>query len=461
MKGDAMGRAVTWRLRAAVLGVGLAVLAGAARADDDPKPDARPADGDEALKAELLKLNRAAGKDDPAAAVRGLVKDKAKGKKAVALGLAMQKAAAGADKPFNFRGSYVLGRAAHYLKEYPAAEAFLKDAVGAAARIESGPKLLQAYDGLIDLYWDRKRFADVVEVCEQFVELKGPREVDAAKPFVLERLVQAKARMGRTDDALKVAEGLIQLDEGGWYFVQLKGYVLREAGRYDQAVEAYLESLDRLDAAKGLEPEVRDRMKDRTRYILSGLYVDAGDIDKAARQLQTLIKKDPDNPTYKNDLGFIWADHDKNLEESEKLIREALDLDRKRKEKAKEEGRVDEVTESAAYVDSLGWVLYKQKKYEEALPLLKKAAADEDEGNHLEIWDHLGDCLMALGKKDEAVAAWQKGLTMEDLGRRDIERRKKVEQKLRDAGVEPKAKPKPAPEAADPKKDAGAKKDRD
>ena len=60
-------------------------------------------------------------------------------------------------------------------------------------------------------------------------------------------------------------------------------------------------------------------------------------------------------------------------------------------------------------------MLYKQKKYQEALEPLKKAAADEDEGNHLEIWDHLGDCYLALGQKKDAIAASGEGA--EDGGR--------------------------------------------
>ena len=103
-----------------------------------------------------------------------------------------------------------------------------------------------------------------------------------------------------------------------------------------------------------------------------------------------------------------------NLEESEKLIKEALDLDKKEKEKLKKDGKIDEVTPNAAYLDSLGWVLFKQKKYKEALEPLKQAAADDDEGAHLEIWDHLGDCHMALGQRKEAIAAWEKGLKFED-----------------------------------------------
>ena len=136
-----------------------------------------------------------------------------------------------------------------------------------------------------------------------------------------------------------------------------------------------------------MKAELKDRMKDRTRYILTGLYVDNKDIEKAAKELQTLIKRNPDNPTYKNDLGFIWCDHDMNLEESEKLIKEAIGLDKKEKEKLKKDGKIDEVKPNAAYLDSLGWVLFKQKKYKEALEPLKQAAADDEDGSHLEIWD--------------------------------------------------------------------------
>ena len=44
---------------------------------------------------------------------------------------------------------------------------------------------------------------------EKFVELKGPMEVDQNKPFVLERLVQAKAKQGKIDEALRITEGLV------------------------------------------------------------------------------------------------------------------------------------------------------------------------------------------------------------------------------------------------------------
>jgi predicted negative regulator of RcsB-dependent stress response len=94
----------------------------------------------------------------------------------------------------------------------------------------------------------------------------------------------------------------------------------------------------------------------------------------------------------------------------------------------------------------MGWVLFKQKKYKEALPLLKKASEDEEEGIHLEIWDHLGDVYSALDMKKEAIAAWQKGLTMEDVSKRDVDRRKSVTKKLKAAGAEPATPPEKKPD---------------
>ena len=416
----------TPRFGALVVGLLLAAT-GASRADDEKVDPEREA---------LLKLNTVTGEDAQKAKLVALAKDKDKAKKAVALAVKMNKEAKGKDKPFNFNATIMLARVAYFVKEYDAAETFYEDGIEAATKLNSGAKMLQAYWGLMDMYWDAKKYSPLVETCEKFMDVKGQKELDDEKLFVLERLVQAKAKLGQFDEALKITAGLIQAGKesgNAWYFLQLKGMVQREAGKNEDAIETYLEVLEQLDSAKELKDEVKDRMKDRNRYVLTGLYVDNKDIDKAAKHLQTLIKRNPDNPTYKNDLGFIWCDNDKNIEESENLIREALALDKKEREKLKKEGKLDEVKENAAYLDSLGWVLFKQKKYAEAVDYLKKASADDEDGNHLEIWDHLADCHMAMQQPKEAIAAWEKGLKMEDVSKRDAERRRKVTDKLKKA----------------------------
>ncbi|HET6574252.1 MAG TPA: tetratricopeptide repeat protein [Fimbriiglobus sp.] len=400
-----------------------------------------PAADDGTLKEAALKLNDLKDSDAAKEKLIDLLKDKEAAKKLVRVAAEVQKGAKD-DKPFKFTAALTLAQLAHILKAYEPAELFYETAVNLATKAKDGKEMADAYAGWWDLYWDQKKYDTVEAVARKALDAHGGRAFENFKPMVLEKLVQAKAKQGDTDEALRMTEGLVQLDKGGWYFLQLKGWVLREAGKIDDAITTYEDVLDRLDDAKELKDETRTRIKRNVRYLLSGLHVDNKDVDKAAKQLQMLIKDkdDPNQATYHNDLGFIWADNGKNLAESEKLIREALALDAKdRKKTLADPEKLKDLTaddiqrlkkENAAYLDSLGWVLFKQGKYEEALKYLKQAADDPEVGHHIEIWDHWADALVALDRKKEAVGVWQKALKFEDTSPRDRVRRKEVTRKM-------------------------------
>ena len=366
-----------------------------------------------------------------------LLKDKAAAKRLVALAAKMQADAKEKDAPFKFNGAFILGKAAQNLKDYKTAEAFYKFCKANAQKLESGEKLARAYDGLIDLYWDQKKFAEVEELCAELLNSEDTgKEMSSAKSLAIERMIQSKARRGDHDEALNMADAVIKLEKGGWYSLQLKGYVLREAGKIDQAIDTYSDALKKIEADKKLEEKDKTTITRNVRYMLTGLHVENKDIDKAADILQALVKEVPDSATYKNDLGFIWADNDLKLDESEKLIREALELDAKAREKALKEGKIDAEDAkkaNAAYQDSLGWVLYKNKKYDEAIKLLTEASLDEEEGQHMEIWDHLADAYLAKKDAKKAIELWSKALKFEDVSKRDGERRKKITEKMRKA----------------------------
>jgi len=393
-----------------------------------------PAADDAKLKEQALKLNDLDTPEEMQEQLTALLKDKEGTKALVKVALKTHESAPEKTKPFKFNASLVLAKAAHSLKEFDAAEVFYKQSVALSGGKKDGRNHVSAHEGLMDLYWDQKDYAKVEEQARRFIEIAGADEVERAKPFFLEKLVQSKAKQGDIAEALQMADGLIKLDDGGWFFLQLKAWVQRESGKLDDAIGTYEEVLEKISKNKQLEDDMKTRLSRNVRYLLSGLHVDNKSIDKAAAELQKLIKDDPENPTFYNDLGFIWADNGQKLDESETMIRKALELDTKLRKKLLEEKKIDEASakkENAAYLDSLGWVLYKNKKYEEAVKYLEQATKDEDEGAHIEIWDHLADALVMLGKKKEAVVIWQKALKFEDISTRDVERRKKVTEKMR------------------------------
>src|SRR5439155_11021737 len=142
----------------------------------------------------------------------------------------------------------------------------------------------------------------------------------------------------------------------------------------DDAIKTFEDAVSKLSDSK-LKEQEKDKYVEQMKYITSGIYTDLDKIDKAAEVLQDLLKRNPKSSTYHNDLGYIWADHDKNLDESEKLIRKALEIDREERKKLKEEGVLDadEDRDNSAYLDSLAWVLYKKKDYAEAKKYLLEA----------------------------------------------------------------------------------------
>lgn len=392
----------------------------------------RAADETEALREKARKLNDITGNSAIDGAAQILIEDPAGTKKLLVAALEMTK---GKEQPFNFNAAFILARAALQLKDYEASRTFFRICAEQGTRLKSGQKLILAYSGLlgvVDLLYVNKKYDESTKLCQEFLELLEKEGVaPRLKAEVLRRMIRGLARQGKIDEATRLVDTLSKLRENDWRNLELKGWLQREAGNYGEAAKTYEELLERVGKEKGLEKDEKAEVTTEVRYLLSGVYVDLNKIDEASKHLKALLDDHPDDPTYNNDLGYIWADHDMNLGEAEKLIRKAIELDRKLRKSSPEAKPGTEIKDNAAYLDSLGWVLFKQKKYKEAKPPLMEAVKDEKEGQHLEILDHLGDVHMALGEKTEALAAWKKGLEVAGPSKREQQRKTDVEKKLK------------------------------
>jgi tetratricopeptide (TPR) repeat protein len=259
--------------------------------------------------------------------------------------------------------------------------------------------------------------------------LEGDQKKQAENEVRLEML-SPLAKQKKLAEADKIIDDMFDPKERYRINLELKADVFQEAGNMEGVGKIYQQLVERVGKDEKLDKSEKTELDHRYRYILSSVYVEIDDLKKAISELEYLIAADPDNPSYNNDLGFLWADHDQNLDKAEKMIRKALDEDRKRRKAGQADSLDDDERDKAAYLDSMGWVLFKKKNYPEAKKFIIEATKERD-GQHVEILDHLGDIHMAMGEKNEAVAVWKKALKLETPSKRDKQRKTEIEKKIK------------------------------
>lgn len=123
-------------------------------------------------------------------------------------------------------------------------------------------------------------------------------------------------------------------------------------------------------------------------YARAMLYEQADNLPAMERDLRDIIAAEPGNTTALNALGYTLANRTKRYDEALTLIRRAMELQ----------------PNEPAILDSMGWVLYRTGKYDEAIEYLTRAYADFPDG---EVAAHLGEVLWVSGKTEAAMTIWQ------------------------------------------------------
>ena len=149
-----------------------------------------------------------------------------------------------------------------------------------------------------------------------------------------------------------------------------------------------------------------NRLTDGFYFQLAATYERTGDYAQAEKYFKQSLQLAPDSPETLNYLGYMWAEHGLKLDQAKDYITKALKAEPK----------------SAAYLDSMAWVLFQLHQPKPALDYALKAlqnSAEED----ATLYDHLGDIYNALGQKDKAREAWNKSLSLEtnDVVRKKVE----------------------------------------
>jgi tetratricopeptide (TPR) repeat protein len=164
-----------------------------------------------------------------------------------------------------------------------------------------------------------------------------------------------------------------------------------EAKQTQQAVATFEEALHEAQLDEG-----NDMVNAKFYFNYGATAEQAGLYEKAADLLRKSIALDPANSAEAcNYLGYMWADHNMNLDEAETMIKRALEIE----------------PNNASYLDSLGWVEFRKGTFDQALSNLLRAAKTADHDDPV-IFEHIGDAYFKLNRVSEALESWQKALAL-------------------------------------------------
>jgi len=195
-----------------------------------------------------------------------------------------------------------------------------------------------------------------------------------------ERAAALLYKQGERDEALQLLQAADSAGPAARVSAEIaQAQMLSNGGETDQ-------SLARIDDALARCPGHPDLL-----YQKAILLEKAGHTEAAIAQLERLYHDRPQDGAIANALGFLFADHNRDLARADRLIEAALKSE----------------PDNPAILDSLGWLYFRRGLAQQALPLLERAFRLAQDGD---IGAHWGEVLWSLGDKTKAREAWSRAL---------------------------------------------------
>ena len=265
--------------------------------------------------------------------------------------------------------------------------------------IEKQPTKYQPYDLLAQLFDEGARALERASQAEQAKALFAKAAANYEQSLLI--------NPGRANNYLRLAELLIvplkdsaravnvlsearQRFPGFPEFTYFLAIALRESKQPQKAVITFEEALNEAQVSN-------DEVLNARFYFDYGAAADqAGLYDKAADLFRKSISLDPANAAEAyNYIAFMWAEHNMHLEEAEDMIGRALQFD----------------PNNGAFLDTLGWIHYRQGKYEEAVAELLRASQHLTRPDPI-VFEHIGDTYSKLNRIPQALDFWQKAMAL-------------------------------------------------
>ena len=163
---------------------------------------------------------------------------------------------------------------------------------------------------------------------------------------------------------------------------------LKNNDQFEESIKLYTQIIDKITKDHPLYPKAKDGR--------GVSYERIGEWNKAEKDLLSSLDTNPDQAYVINYLAYSWIEQGVKIEKSLKMLEKANDLK----------------SNDPFIIDSLGWALFKLKKYEKAKHYLQSAVKLMPSDPIVN--DHYGDALWMLGNKIQARYYWNYVLNLED-----------------------------------------------
>ena len=241
--------------------------------------------------------------------------------------------------------------------------------------------------------------ADIAEFCAAYMNMKQmPRDSVSAMLHTVLRLApdNASARLqlvqyawesDNNDEVVSLCQSarLYNPDEMAFYYYQ--GMAFYRQDDYDHALEAFQNGISVIT-------------ENSNPAIVSDFYAVMGDLlHQKGRQREAFEAYDsclqwkPDNIGCLNNYAYYLSELGQQLDKAERMSSLTIKAE----------------PQNSTYLDTYAWILFMQKRYEEAMGYITKAV-ENDSLHSSVILEHAGDINAMNGQIDEAVRLWQEAM---------------------------------------------------
>ncbi|MBO5720674.1 MAG: tetratricopeptide repeat protein [Bacteroidales bacterium] len=238
------------------------------------------------------------------------------------------------------------------------------------------------------------RYPEAVEQCQSALYIE-PNNIDIQR-----QMIQGFYYSGDYDSMNRVIDNALEQADSSFVIEASSYYYLSK--QFDKAIENLKSAAEKYSASPIFLSDIYSYLAD--------IFFNEKEIEQAEEYYELAIKNNSNNLMAMNNYAYCLAENGGDLSYAEQMSAKTIKLK----------------PNDPTYLDTYGWIYFKQGKYLFA-ELYIKRAIDNGAGESPEVLEHYGDILYHQGKTEAALKYWQKAYQKLPEGQENEKLNNKIE----------------------------------